>query len=217
MIRKDKFQFSLVIIILILVISILLFGWVYLMSLDNKFQSMIASPTLKNNSSTSQLEVKNQMLDEKVGELEKKLAKLENILTTKNNIAPKETLVVSTPKTKDIYIDSKCFENQEDLNQCQILSSLELDDNISIITKPISTITPDVNEISFEIYVNTKKITELNTTTVNLLDTSNPIATITYLNSRDITINTNVGISNVYKTYHYDGLGWIDYSKYSSN
>lgn len=202
-------------IILILAFSIFLFGWVYLTSLDNKFQSMIASPVFKTSQDKDKMEVENKMLDEKIGLLEKKIATLENFITNPQ-IKP-EVITISHPKTKDIFIDPKCLENQDDLNQCQILSSIQLDDNISIAVKPISQITKESNDITFEIYINNKKLTELSTQTINLFNTTSPIATVTYLNAQDITLNTNVGIGNVYTTFHYDGLGWIDYSKYTVN
>lgn len=182
---------------------------------------MIASPKSAEAQRIARLETENDMLHKKLGELEIKLATLENtqLATSQNPLTQEiETLTQATithPEKKEVVVDQKCFSDSNDLNQCAVLASLQLTDSISVLVKPLEDITEPLNHIVFEFYSGQNLLTEFRTTTTALFS-SEPLAEIVYLNTRDITLVMNVGINNVRSVFSYDGSGWIDYSKYSS-
>lgn len=181
---------------------------------------MIASPKSAEAQRIARLETENDMLHKKLGELEIKFATLENnqLVSTAPLAQEIETLTQATithPEKKEVVVDQKCFSDANDLNQCAVLASLQLTDSISVLVKPLEDITEPLNHIVFEFYSGQNLLTEFRTTTTALFS-SEPLAEIVYLNTRDITLVMNVGINNVRSVFSYDGSGWIDYSKYSS-
>ncbi len=218
--NKDRFHLTLIILILLLATSTLLFGWVYLASLNNKFQSMIASPVLNKDQRYAVLEEKNRILENALGTLQSQVATLEHeLLNGQPSTAPvaqEPSLELDHPEKIELAIDQKCFQDSTNLNECAVLASAALTDVISVVVHPQGDITTDINTITFGFMSGDRLITEFATTTAELFE-PDPIAEVVYLNERDITIKLNVGATRTPSVFSFDGQGWIDYGRYSSN
>lgn len=219
--NKDHFQLTLIIIVLLLTTSTLLFGWVYLASLNNKFSSMIASPALNKDQRYAVLEEKNKILEKSLGELQAQVAFLEHELridsTPQQTTEPEQQpLELDHPEKIELTVDQKCFQDPADLNQCAVLASATISDGITVIMRPQGDISTELNTIVFDFMRGEQKITEFAATTALLFE-SQPLAEIVYLNERDITIKLSVGTARTPAVFTYDGQGWIDYARYSSN
>jgi hypothetical protein len=222
--QRDHFQFSLVIIVLILTSSILLFGGVYLVTLNTKFQSILSSPFLKASEQFTLLQEENDQLHKELTDVRALLKRVEHEVFTPT-LDPSQRIKLSTPEPEiilptenkvSITVDSKCFLDPTDLNQCAVLATAQLSETIAVVVKPVGSIKEDLNELVFEFFDGATKITEFKTTTKRLFE-SEPIAEIAFIARNDITLSTKIGVSSIQSVYTYDGQGWIDYNEFTKN
>jgi len=223
---NTRFQLSLIVTTLILTTGILLFGWVYLASLNNKYESILKSP-LNTEAKLSILEEENRALAERLTTLEQGRTSSDQM----NNVSNEQASLTSQDPSKlipggeipsdqanksDVYIDQRCVADTDKLDECTILATIPLTNTINLLVKPSGALKADqVNELIFELQDSGKKYTTLHTTTANILNVTEPIATIVLTGKNDVTIQTRIGINNILSTYTFDGEGWIDYSKFS--
>jgi len=222
---RDRFQFSLVIVVLVLCTATLLYGWIYLSALNAKFSSAVLSPEDVKKMQISQLSEENDFLQNKVQDLEVGLQSLTNELNMLKNTtpttAPGQTSAdgLTTPpseKTISIQLDPKCFENEEDLNECVVLYTAELAPNITLTVRPTNPITKEMTDLVFEFSEGKKIYTDLTLSMHTITDTTKELARVTFLTQYDIAVNAQVGISETQTTYAYDGEGWISYGTVGS-
>jgi len=220
---NTRFQLSLMVTILVLSLGIFLFGWAYLASINNKYESILLSPEYSNQR-ISVLEEENKSLRNRILAIEQNrtvaAAELNTAQPTsevqKTGLNPGGEIPADQENKKDLFVDERCVANSANLNECDILGAVDLSSSIRVVIKPNGELFADgANSITFEVQENGKKYATLNTTTVNLQNTLEPMAVVVMTAKNDITIQTKVGINNALSTYTFDGQGWIDYSKFS--
>ena len=204
-----KFQFTLVLATLVLVVSALLFGWVYFDSLNNKYLSLLSAQP----GSADETKVKLTEAEQRIKNLESQVKALQDYqpLLTQQPDSSTTQQNIESPDLKDIYIDSKCFEDPEQLDQCLILSQAELKDKILLLIKPTAPIINGLNELVAEFYDGETKFLDYKFSTLNLLKTDEPILKTVFINKNDITLQFNQGEENKNTIVNYDGIGWISY------
>lgn len=212
-----RFQFSLTILILVLMAASMMFGGVYLVSLENKYTSLLHSPALESARLNGELDDSKQ----KIAILESQVKALQDNLidmskTTDSQTKPLSSEVEATlnsPIQVDVYLDPKCFADPDQLDQCIVLGEAKLGDTGHIVVKPAAPISAGTNKINLEFSDKDQLVANYTFETDNLLKTDKPIATVVYIGRNDITLQIKTAPDNKNRIFNYDGQGWIEYVK----
>ena len=207
-----RIQLTLTLITFFLVVGTLLYGWVYLDSINGRYLSIIKAPK-DTEQVVAKLEAKVAILE---GELDMLNSQLALLQPNTPILVEQEEIVLPTPDKIDLFVDQKCFSNPNDLNECVVLNKTTLDTGVDVLIKPVLEISREgLNQIVFEFYENQNLITKLKITTRQLFVPDEPIATLVYINKNDLTLKARHGTDQIDAVFTYDGIDWIDYSRYT--